>query len=111
MEELVETTAAVRALLDRYIRTTFKPGLHYGIIPVSGQETSKPTLLKPGAEMFCLLFGWRAGFSADLPILQMYGPGITGTVLAGLISAHEVHYHRGGARELVLQILDFLEKP
>src|SRR5207244_7137472 len=24
------------------------------------------------------LFGWRARFSADLPILQMYGPGISG---------------------------------
>jgi hypothetical protein len=47
MEELVENTTAVRALLDRYIRTMFKPGVHYGIIPVAGQETSKPTLLKP----------------------------------------------------------------
>jgi hypothetical protein len=79
MQELVENTEAVRALLARYIRATFKPGLHFGIIPVNGQETSKPTLLKPGAEMICLLFGWRARFSADLPILQMYGPGITGT--------------------------------
>ena len=35
----------------------------------------------------------------------------TCSVLAGLISAHAGHYHRGGARELVLQILDFLEKP
>jgi hypothetical protein len=51
MEELVENTAAVRALLARYIRATFKPGVHFGIIPVAGQETSKPTLLKPGAEM------------------------------------------------------------
>ena len=25
-----------------------------------------------------IIFGWRARFSADLPILQMYGPGITG---------------------------------
>src|SRR5205823_3320909 len=78
MQELVENTEAVRALLARYIRATFKAGLHYGIIPVGGQENSKPTLLKPGAEMVCLLFGWRARFSADLPILQMYGPGITG---------------------------------
>jgi hypothetical protein len=78
MQELVENTAAVRATLARYIRATFKPGLHYGIIPVAGQEPSKPTLLKPGAEMICLLFGWRARFVADLPIIQMYGPGITG---------------------------------
>jgi len=35
----------------------------------------------------------------------------TCSVLAGLISAHAGHYHRGGARELVLHILDFLEKP
>ena len=26
-----------------------------------------------------IIFGWRARFTADLPILQMYGPGITGT--------------------------------
>jgi hypothetical protein len=79
MEELVETTAAIRALLARYIRATFKPGLHYGVVPLAGQENSKPTLLKAGAEMVCLLFGWRARFSADLPVLQMYGPGTTGT--------------------------------
>lgn len=35
----------------------------------------------------------------------------TCSVLAGLISAHAAHYHRGGARELVLHILDFLEQP
>jgi hypothetical protein len=79
MEELVENTAAVRALLARYIRMTFKPGVHYGVIPVDAQTTSKPTLLKAGAEMVCLLFGWRARFTADAPILQMCGPGITGT--------------------------------
>jgi hypothetical protein len=56
MEELVATTAAVRNLLARYIRATFKPGLHFGIIPVGEQDSSKPTLLKPGAEMICLLY-------------------------------------------------------
>jgi hypothetical protein len=25
-----------------------------------------------------IIFGWRARFVADLPMLQMYGPGITG---------------------------------
>jgi hypothetical protein len=35
----------------------------------------------------------------------------TCSTLAGLISAHEAHHHRSGARELVLHILDFLEKP
>jgi hypothetical protein len=79
MEELVETTAAIRALLARYIRATFKPGLHYGIIPLAGQENSKPTLLKAGAEMICLLFGWRARFVADKETVEMYGPGTTGT--------------------------------
>ena len=78
MEELVESTAAVRALLARYIRATFKPGIHFGIIPVGDQEASKPTLLKPGAEMISLLFRWRAQFLADLDTLQMYGPGTTG---------------------------------
>ena len=56
MQELVETTEAVRALLARYIRATFRAGLHYGIIPVDGQNNSKPTLLKPGAEIICLLY-------------------------------------------------------
>jgi hypothetical protein len=79
MEELVEATTAIRALLARYIRVTFKPGLHFGIIPLAGQENSKPTLLKAGAEMICLLFGWRARFSADRDNIEMYGPGTTGT--------------------------------
>jgi hypothetical protein len=48
------------------------------LIPVSEQEASKPTLLKPGAEMVCLLFRWRAPFIADLDTVQMYGPGTTG---------------------------------
>jgi hypothetical protein len=56
MEELVETTAAVRTLLARYIRATFRPGVHFGVIPVDAQTTSKPTLLKAGAEMVCLLY-------------------------------------------------------
>src|ERR671937_22489 len=76
---LVENTAAVRALLARYIRMTFKPGVHYGVIPVDAQTTSKPTLLKAGAEMICLLFGWRARFTADKETVEMYGPGTTGT--------------------------------
>jgi hypothetical protein len=90
MEELVENTAAIRALLARYIRMTFKPGVHYGVIPVDAQTTSKPTLLKAGAEMVCLLFGWRARFTADAPILQMYGPGVTGTfaLVCELIDRH-----------------------
>jgi hypothetical protein len=32
------------------------PGLHYGIIPLDGQPPSKPTLLKPGAELIALLY-------------------------------------------------------
>jgi hypothetical protein len=73
MQELVENTEAVRALLDRYIRTMFKPGLHYGLIPVDGQTSSKPTLLKAGAELIALLFGWRARFTADKDTVEMYG--------------------------------------
>jgi hypothetical protein len=78
MEELVEDTSAVRALLARYIRSMFKPGVHYGIIPVDGQNTSKPTLLKAGAELIALLFRWRAHFVADKATVEMYGPGTTG---------------------------------
>jgi hypothetical protein len=77
-------------LLARYIRATFKPGVHYGVIPVDAQTTSKPTLLKSGAEMVSLLFGWRARFTADLPVLQMYGPGTSGTfaLVCELIDRH-----------------------
>jgi hypothetical protein len=56
----------------------FKPGLHYGVIPVDGQTNSKPTLLKAGAELVALLLGWRAHFTADMATVQMYGPGTTG---------------------------------
>src|SRR5579859_1548008 len=54
------------------------PGLHYGMIPINGQEASKPTLLKPGAEIVALLFGWRFHFAADLDSLGMYAPTTMG---------------------------------
>jgi hypothetical protein len=78
MQRLVETAEKTRSILGAWIQKNMQPGLHYGIIPVDGKEPTKPTLLKPGAELVALLFGWRFAFQADLESLQMYGPGLAG---------------------------------
>ena len=42
-----------------FVRTVMKEGTDYGVIPGTG---TKPTLLKPGAEKLCTLFGIRPKF-------------------------------------------------
>jgi hypothetical protein len=79
MARLVERSKEVRDQLEAWIREVMKSGLHFGIIPIAGRESSKPTLLKPGAELVALLFGWRFHLTADLDSLQMYGGQPTGT--------------------------------
>src|SRR5205085_7423976 len=74
MQRLVDRLDGSRAILEQWIRRSMTPGLHYGIIPLDGQPPSKPTLLKPGAELIALLYGWKFHFVADLDSLQMYGP-------------------------------------
>lgn len=78
MQLLVETAEKARAILGGWIQRNMQPGLHYGIISIDGKEPTKPTLLKPGAELVALVFGWRFAFDADLESLQMYGPGLAG---------------------------------
>jgi hypothetical protein len=55
---------SVRQALDRFnqvvefVRTVMREGVDYGVIP----GTDKPTLLKPGAEKLCTLFGLTSRF-------------------------------------------------
>jgi hypothetical protein len=56
MQRLVDRMDGARAILEQWIRRSMTPGLHYGIIPLDGQPPSKPTLLKPGAELIALLY-------------------------------------------------------
>ena len=55
---------SVRQALDRFnqvvefVRTVMRDGVDYGVIP----GTDKPTLLKPGAEKLCTLFGLTSRF-------------------------------------------------
>jgi hypothetical protein len=78
LQRRVEAAEGARLVLEAWIKRTMRPGLHYGIVPVDGHEARKPTLLKPGAELVALLYGWRFHFSADVDTLQMYGPGAAG---------------------------------
>lgn len=78
MQDLVHRADGTRMLLEMWIKRTMIPGLHYGMIPINGHEASKPTLLKPGAEIVALLFGWRFHFAADIESLGMYSPGTMG---------------------------------
>jgi hypothetical protein len=78
MQTIVERAEGHRYVFESWIKRNMRPGIHFGIIPVDGQEPGKPTLLKPGAELVALLYGWRFHFTADLDSLSMYGPGIGG---------------------------------
>ncbi|HJQ70645.1 MAG TPA: hypothetical protein VKA70_16830 [Blastocatellia bacterium] len=55
---------SVRQAVDRFnhvvefVRTVMREGVDYGVIP----GTDKPTLLKPGAEKLCTLFGLTSRF-------------------------------------------------
>jgi hypothetical protein len=78
MQELVKRAEGARYVFESWVKRNMRPGIHFGIIPVDGQEPSKPTLLKPGAELVALLYGWRFHFTADLESLAMGGPVIAG---------------------------------
>ncbi len=58
IDELIERSR----LVDEVKRRVMREGEHYGIIPgtsrkdADGRETTKPTLLKSGAEKLCLVF-------------------------------------------------------
>lgn len=71
-----------RQVLDEYIKRNMKEGKDYGAVSVVtkyGKEVeTKPSLFKPGAEKFCLLFKLRPEFSRDDDTWEMLGkkPGL-----------------------------------
>jgi hypothetical protein len=80
LRTMVDTTVGVRRVLTDFVITHMRSGVHYGVIPgPDGRPASKPTLLKPGAELLASLFGLTASFYADEPVLKMYGAGGGGT--------------------------------
>lgn len=66
----------MRAVMERrdavvaFTRKAMKRGTDYGVIPGTGD---KPTLLKPGAEKLCTLFGLSAKFSLTDRVEDWYG--------------------------------------
>ncbi len=74
LQALAERAERNRAILDLFIQRNFTQGIHFGVFPIDGQDISKPTLLKPGAELIAQLYRWRFAFTADLDTLSMNGP-------------------------------------
>lgn len=68
--------------ISRVKRELMQDGAHYGVIP----GTKKPTLLKPGAEVLCSIYGLRPDF---VPTLQ-YGDGATTPTITVLMRC-ELH--------------------
>jgi hypothetical protein len=61
---------------NRFFQEVMDEGLHYGVIPGTG---TKPTLLKPGAEMLLSNMGLSQAFSDAEPPLRDYdGTGVGG---------------------------------
>ncbi|MGI8826210.1 MAG: hypothetical protein ACR2JC_11305 [Chloroflexota bacterium] len=97
-----ERVEGTRAVLEGWIRRNLRLGLHFGVFPVDGNDVSKPTLLKPGAEMIAQLFAWRFHFVADLESLGMYSATPSGTFAyrCSVLSSegHTVGEGRGAAQ-------------
>jgi hypothetical protein len=72
MQELVERVEGARFMFEAWLKRTLRPGIHDRTFPVEDQQISRPTLLKPGAELVALLHNRRFHFTADLDALQMY---------------------------------------
>jgi len=90
IDQMVEAVQAVDAFYHRVLRE----GVDYGKVPGS----DKPTLLQPGAQMFCRLFSLRARFTLlpgtierwDDPLLFHYN------VQCDLLRSDEDHVVGGG---------------
>ena len=54
----IAVTAEHYKTMTAFVSAQMKKGIDYGVIP----GTSKPTLLKPGAEKLCRLFSLRPGY-------------------------------------------------
>jgi hypothetical protein len=59
VDNLLQQVAIIKEVSERVM----KSGLHYGTIPGCG---SKPTLLKPGAEVLALTFQWAPKYEIDI---------------------------------------------
>lgn len=68
--------------ISRVKRELMCEGAHFGVIP----GTKKPTLLKPGAEVLCSIYGLRPDF---VPTVQ-YGDGVTAPTITVLMRC-ELH--------------------
>lgn len=66
LEQLQKSQARVRQIKA----SLMKADVHYGVIPGTGD---KPTLLKPGAEVICSVYGLRPDFLPEVG----YGDGVT----------------------------------
>lgn len=86
LEKQMERDQELRKVLNKYIDANMEKGKDYGSITVKGKNggefTSKPSLLKPGAEKFCSLFKVRPTFRKDTDTWEMLGntPGIVAYV-------------------------------
>ena len=79
LQEMVDVTVATRHVLRRFVMEHMQIGVHFGIIPgYDGRPASKPTLLKAGAELICLLLGLTGTYTADTDTIAMYGQPATG---------------------------------
>ena len=68
LRTMVDTTVGVRRVLTDFVINHMRAGVHYGVIPgPDGRPASKPTLLKPGAELLASLFGLRRHFMPTSP--------------------------------------------
>jgi hypothetical protein len=74
MQELVQRAEDARFVFEAWIKRDLRPGIHYGVFPVDGQEIPRPTLRKPGADLVALPYNWRFHFTANLDSLTMNGP-------------------------------------
>lgn len=69
--ERVQAFDADRTGLLTWIKEHFVPRVDFG--PATSHGGAKDTLLKPGAEKLCLLFGWTARLSDDHEVRAMLG--------------------------------------
>lgn len=70
MRELCDATQARRTVVISYIKDNFAENVDFG---PSDPRSNKKTLLKPGAEKICRLFGTRPTWRRDLDTWEMLG--------------------------------------
>lgn len=88
--------AAMKAGQERIARVKrelMAEDVHYGVIP----GTKKPTLLKPGAEVLCMIYGLRGSFSPRLE----YGDGISSPAVRAVV---ECRLHVGDTAGAIVAI-------